>query len=115
MRFSLLMRNLLITTLVVGLLSVMGVRAQVGTTSLRGTVTDKSGAVVANAKVSLANAGTALTRETSTSNTGEYEFLALPPGTYSLTVEIQGFRKFENRNVQLLVNSPATVNVTLEV
>ncbi|PYU09729.1 MAG: hypothetical protein DMG37_22495, partial [Acidobacteria bacterium] len=108
-------RNLIIASLVATLFAAAGVRAQVGTTSLRGTVTDKSGAVVANAKVSLINAGQALTREMNTSNTGEYEFLALPPGTYSLTVEITGFRKFENKNVQLLVNLPTTLNVTLEV
>jgi hypothetical protein len=108
-------RNLLISSLVATLLAAAVVRAQVGTTSLRGTVADKSGAVVANAKVSLTNAGQALTREMNTSNTGEYEFLALPPGTYNLTVEIAGFRKFENKNVQLLVNLPTTLNVTLEV
>src|SRR6266566_8777826 len=114
MRFSSMKRSLLITTLVI-ILGTTGVRAQVGTTSLRGTITDKSGAVVANAKVSLTNTGQALTREMTTSNTGEYEFLALPPGTYSLTVEMAGFRKFENKNVQLLVNLPTTLNVTLEV
>lgn len=89
--------------------------AQVGTTSVRGVVTDKSGAVVATAKVVLTNGGQALTREMTTGSTGEYEFLALPPGTYMLTVEMQGFRKFENKNVQLLVNLPTTLNVTLEV
>ena len=89
--------------------------AQVGTTSVRGVVTDKSGAVIASAKVTLTNAGLALTREATTSNTGEYEFLALPPGTYTLTVVMQGFRKFENKDAQLLVNLPTTLNVTLEV
>ncbi len=115
MRFSSMKRNLLISSLVATLLAAAGVRAQVGTTSLRGTVADKSGAVVANAKVTLTNPGLALTREMNTGNTGEYEFLALPPGTYNLTVEIAGFRKFENKNVQLLVNLPTTLNVTLEV
>ena len=110
MRFSSMKRNLIIASLVATLFAAAGVRAQVGTTSLRGTVTDKSGAVVANAKVSLINAGQALTREMNTSNTGEYEFLALPPGTYSLTVEITGFRKFENKNVQLLVNRTNGLN-----
>jgi len=89
--------------------------AQVGTTSVRGVVTDKSGAVITSAKVSLTNAGQALTRETTTSSSGEYEFVALPPGSYTLRVEMQGFRGFENKNVQLLVNLPTTLNVTLEV
>ena len=89
--------------------------AQVGTTSLRGTVTDKTGASVSGAKVSLDNLGQALHREMLSGTAGEYEFLALPPGTYALTVEKEGFRKFENKNLQLLVNSPATVNATLEL
>src|SRR5215467_10728297 len=107
-------RSLLISLVAVFLVSTC-VWGQAGTTSVRGTVTDKTGAVITNAKVTLTNAGQALTRETTTSNTGEYEFLALPPGTYNLTVELAGFRKFENRNVQLLVNLPATINVALEV
>ena len=115
MQFLSLKRNLLISTLIAITLGAWGVPAQVGTTSIRGVVTDKTGAMVSNARVSLTNAGQALTREMNTNNTGEYEFLALPPGTYSLSVEMQGFRKFENKNVQLLVNSPTTVNVTLEV
>src|SRR5262249_4234149 len=107
--------SLFSSSLVLALLTVTSAWAQVGTTSVRGLVTDKTGAVVANAKVSVTNAGLALTREINTSSTGEYEFLALPPGVYSLNVEMQSFRKFENKNVQLLVNSPTTVNVTLEV
>lgn len=105
----------LLTSFIVLLLVTTCAWAQVGTTSVRGVVTDKSGAVIAAAKVILTNGGQALTRETTTGSTGEYEFLALPPGTYSLRVEMQGFRKFENKDVQLLVNLPTTLNVTLEV
>jgi len=89
--------------------------AQTGTTSLRGTVTDKTGASVGAAKVSLDNLGQALHRQAQTNTTGEYDFVALPPGTYSLTIEKEGFRKYEQRNLQLLVSLPATVNATLEV
>src|SRR5258707_1374875 len=89
--------------------------AQVGTTSLRGTVIDKTGAAVGGAKVTLANAAQALQRELMTSQTGEYEFPALAPGGYTLTVEKAGFRKFEQKSLQLLVNLPATINVTLEI
>jgi hypothetical protein len=89
--------------------------AQVGTTSLRGTVTDKTGAAIVGAKVTLTSASQALQREMLTGTTGEYEFLALPPGTYILTVEMTNFRKFEQKNLQLLVNTPATVNAALEI
>ncbi len=77
--------------------------AQTGTTSLRGTVTDKTGASVGDAKVSLDNLSQAFHREAQTSTTGEYDFVALPPGTYALTIEKAGFRKYEQKNLQLQV------------
>ena len=89
--------------------------SQTGTTSLRGTVTDKSHAVVAEATVTLANTAQNFTRDMVTSSSGEFEFLALPPGTYSLTVEKNGFAKFEKPDLSLLVNVPSTINVVLQV
>lgn len=97
------------------LLSLSGAWAQTGTASLRGTVTDKTGAAIVAAKVVASNQALGLSRETSTAATGEYEFLALPPGTYILTVEMTNFSKYEQTNLQLLVNTPTTVNVRLEV
>lgn len=96
-------------------LLVGGAWGQVGTTSVRGVVTDKSGAAIAGAKVTLSGAAQSLKREMPTNQAGEYEFLALPPGTYVLTVEMSNFRKFEQKNLQLLVNTPATVDAALEV
>ena len=89
--------------------------AQTGTTSLRGTVLDKSGATVVGAKVILTNDAQGLHREVSTDSSGAYEFPSLPPGHYSLTIEMSGFRKFEHKNLELLVNVPVTENATLEV
>ncbi len=114
MRWFSMKRNILLSSLMF-LLAVTCAWGQTGTTSLRGVVTDKSGATAANAKVTLTNTGQALKREMATNNAGEYEFLALPPGTYSLTVELAGFRRFEQKSLQLLVNTPATQNITLEV
>jgi len=88
---------------------------QSGTTSLRGTISDKTGAVIVGAKVTLANPAQAFQRESLTGESGQYEFQAVPPGTYALTVEMAGFRKAEQKSLQLLVNTPATVNVTLEI
>jgi hypothetical protein len=85
------------------------------TTSLRGTITDKTGGSVAEAAVTLTNIDTGATRTMTTGSTGEYEFVQLPPGKYRLAVEKQGFRRYENRGLELLVRTPATVNVTLEV
>src|ERR1017187_9414766 len=97
------------------LLLAAGLFAQTGTTSVRGVVLDKSGAAVVGARVVVENAGQALQRETRTNDSGEYKFLGLPPGTYSLIVEKEGFRKFESRALDLLVNLPATRDATLGV
>ncbi len=89
--------------------------AQTGTTSLHGVVTDNTGAAIAGAKVILSNPSSGLHRETSAGSTGEYEFVGLPPGRYVLTVEMANFRKYEQTNLQLLVNTPGTSNVKLEI
>jgi Carboxypeptidase regulatory-like domain len=89
--------------------------AQSSTTSLRGTVTDSSGAAVAAAKVTLASPERSIERTATSGAVGGYEFLQLLPGTYQLTVEMAGFRKYEQKNIQLLINTPVTVNVTLAV
>src|SRR5580698_295680 len=58
---------------------------------LTGAVTDPSGAVVPNAKVSLKSAATGETRTTVTSAVGAYRFSLLPPGSYTVTVSADGF------------------------
>jgi Carboxypeptidase regulatory-like domain len=89
--------------------------AQTGTTSLRGTVTDKSGAAVAGAAVTLSSDEQGQVRTATTQDTGAYEFLLLPPGKYTLTAESKGFRKFTRRDIELLISSPGTIDVTLDV
>ena len=88
---------------------------QQGTTSLRGTILDKSGASIAGATVTLTNAERAVQRSMTSSDTGAYEFVSLPPGTYALRVEASGFRANDQKNLQLLVNNPTTLNVTMLV
>jgi hypothetical protein len=97
------------------LLFVPGASAQTGTTSLRGTVLDRSAAAVVGATIKLTDTEHGVQRTTVTSDTGAYEFLSLHPGTYVMSVEVPGFRKFEQKNIQLLVNNPTTLNVTLQV
>jgi len=89
--------------------------AQTGSTSVRGSVTDKTNAVITAARVTLSNPALGLERSVDSGTSGEFEFVGLQPGTYSLTVEASGFRKYERNNLQLLVDSPSTVNVMLEV
>jgi len=101
--------------LAICVLGLGGAWGQTGTTSIHGVVTDKSGAVISAAQVTLISADQGAQRTVATSAQGEYEFLALQPGTYALNVEASGFRKYEHKNLQLLVNSPATSNVVMEV
>ena len=83
-------------------------RAQV-----RGTVADTSGAVIRNAKVTVTEAGTNISSSTHTNDKGEYFFTGLRPSTYSLKVEIQGFRPEESTGVVLAVDQQTTLNFTL--
>src|SRR5467141_2486265 len=89
--------------------------AQTGTTSQRGTVVDMTGGVVQGAKVTLSDPVRSAERTSTTNASGAYEFLSLPPGNYSVSVEMTGFRKYHQSGLQLLVDSPATVNITLQV
>ena len=113
-RFSFVKRNLIAGFVFLTLVAATA-WGQTGTTSLHGVVTDKTGATVADAKVTLSNTEQGFRRETTTGAAGEYEFSAVSPGTYVLAVEAPSFRKAELKNLQLLVNSPVTSNVVLEV
>src|SRR5579863_9653706 len=88
------------------------ISAQTGTTSLRGSVMDNSGAVIAGATIKLTEPQLGVQRSAVSNSSGAYEFASLQPGTYSLSVEATGFRKQDQKNIQLLVNNPATVNIT---
>jgi hypothetical protein len=63
----------------------------------------------------LGNAESKTERSVTTGAQGEYQFLFIPPGTYTLTVAAPGFRKYEQKDLALLVNTPATANVQLRV
>jgi Carboxypeptidase regulatory-like domain len=89
--------------------------SQTSTTSLQGTVTDLNGAAITSATASLVNAGLKTERTVVTDTQGEFRFLFLPPGTYALTISAKGFAKYQQTDLQLLVNTPATVNVQLKV
>ena len=85
------------------------------TTSLRGTIADQSGGVIPKAKVTLKSPSTGLSRTTLSAPDGTYEFLQLLPGSYQLAVEKSGFQTYEQNDLELLVRTPATQNVTLTV
>ena len=85
------------------------------TTSVRGSVSDPSGSAIGGATVLLSNPESQTVRTATTGAQGEYQFLFVPPGTYTLTVTAQGFARNEQTGLQLLVNTPATVNAQLKL
>src|SRR6202140_2974661 len=89
--------------------------SQTSSASLQGTVSDATGGAIAGATVTLLNTGSNLERSAITGNLGEYRFLALPPGTYRLAVTAKGFARYQQTDLQLLVNTPATANMQLKV
>src|SRR5579871_6630445 len=89
--------------------------SQVATTSLKGTVYDARGAVVAGATITLENSATGFSRSTKSDGQGVYELLQIPPATYLLTATAEGFATEKISNVQLLVNTPGTQNLKLSV
>src|SRR5215470_418720 len=89
--------------------------SQGSSSSLQGTVTDPSGSAIPGATVVLANTQATLERTVTTGPQGDFRLLAVPPGTYTLTVTARGFAHYTQTGLQLLVNTPATVNVQLKV
>lgn len=85
------------------------------TADIIGTVTDASGAAVANAKVTAKNTGTNASRSVQTSPSGDYSFTLLPVGTYSLTVEATGFKTYSAGGITIAVGDRARVDAKMEV
>jgi len=81
-------------------------------TSVSGNVTDPTGALVPKAAIQLENVATGQSRETVSDAQGLYSFHQVVPGNYQITARAPGFANVTISDVRLLVNSPATVNVT---
>lgn len=95
--------------------TVFGIWAQSDNTSVNGTVKDPTGAAIPSAKITLKNDNTGATRETASSAAGTYVIPSIPSGTYTLTVEVQGFKKFESKSNKVDANLPATIDATMQV
>ena len=82
--------------------------------SLLGTVTDSSGATVAQAKVTITETKTGLSRNMETNDSGNYSFPTLDPGTYRVSVEHPGFRTAVKEGVEVLVNTTMRADLVLQ-
>jgi len=96
-------------------LSVTTAFAQTGTSNITGSVRDANGAIVPGASVSAKNEATGVVNTTATTDSGLYAFSSLPVGLYTITVEKQGFKKFQKTGNALEVGEPLTVDAAMEV
>jgi hypothetical protein len=82
---------------------------------LTGTVTDKSGAKVANAHIIALNQQTHVTYNADTTGAGDYTIPSLPPGTYDISAEHDGFNRSSVKDVVFHVGALVTVDLTLDI
>lgn len=82
---------------------------------VQGLVKDPSGAVVAGANVTLTNDNTGVRAQQTTNQSGQYIFDFVLPGTYSVSVEMTGFREFVQKGVLVQARGDVTVNATIEL
>jgi Carboxypeptidase regulatory-like domain len=88
---------------------------QISAASINGTVHDTMGAVIPKAQVTLTNLETGVAKHTASNDVGDYSFLYLNPGRYTLEVAKEGFTTNKLVPFDLVVNQTATLNLTLQV
>src|SRR5215471_12851888 len=79
-----------------------------------GTVTDNSGAVVANATVDVTNTATNVTNRTQTTSSGDFTVPFLLPGTYRVIIQAPGFQKAVTDSITLVVGQQQRINVAMK-
>jgi hypothetical protein len=102
------------------LLALLGVSthfvfAQTFTGDILGTVSDQQGGIIPGVEVTLRNVDTNATQTVVSSDDGRYIFVRLDPGTYEVSAELAGFKKFTALDLSLRVGTRLTLNIVLEV
>src|SRR5260370_11761630 len=107
----------LLSLLLAVCLLVQPVFAQKGnvTGTITGLVTDPSGAVIAGATVTTANSATGFSRSGVSNPQGQYEIPLLPVGTYAITVTSPGYGTYEQRGIQVGLDSDSVVDARLNI
>ena len=80
-----------------------------------GRISDPSGAVLASVAVTATNEATGVKRDTKTNASGDYVFLEVPVGTYTLSFDLSGFKTNVRKNVVLDVNQVITLNMSMQI
>jgi hypothetical protein len=89
--------------------------AQQGTTELRGRVVDSQSAVLPGVTVIVRNQETGMVRQTVSGSDGSFIASGLVPGTYQVNAELQGFKKFERKDLRLEVGKTSSIDVVMAV
>ena len=90
------------------------VRGQAVNATLLGTVTDSSGAAAANVRLTITETNTGITRTSQTNESGNYVVPDLPPGTYTVTAELPGFKRASRPAIDVVVNTSLRVDLELQ-
>ena len=85
------------------------------TGTIRGTVTDPSGAVIPGAKVAAVLSGTYVTRNTVTDQDGDFVFPSVAVGHYTVVVDAEGFKEFQQRDVEVSIGRVVVINAKMEL
>jgi hypothetical protein len=95
------MKRTLVGVFLVLLFTAAPALAQQGTTELRGKVVDPQGSLLPGVTVTVKNQATGMFRETVSGEDGSFIASGIVPGVYEVIAELQGFKKFDRRDLQL--------------
>ena len=110
-----MIRNLLSAVLSLALAAPALAQSQAANGAIEGTISDSSGGVLPGVTVVIVNTETGVERTVVTNEKGIYRAPLLPLGTYKVSAELQGFKKFEQTDIKLSVGQTQTINATLAV
>ena len=97
------------------LLTVASLLAQSDRGTITGTVSDSSGSRIPAATVTAINPANGSELKAETTDTGNYTISSVPAGLYNLTVEVSGFRRFEQQGIRVQVAQTARIDVAMQV
>src|SRR5438874_12462217 len=111
-----MMRRLALAALAGSLVLVaVSAAAQGQSSAVQGHVIDESGAALPGVTVVVTHQGSGVFRQAVSNPDGSYYVSGIVPGTYRITAELSGFRKYERSDVTLQIGNTATLDITLAV
>jgi len=104
-----------LATLILSVVTLAPAAAQQGTGELAGRVVDQQNAMVPGASVVARNEASGMFREIVTGEDGSFFMSALTPGTYEVTTQLSGFKKYQRKGLRVEVGKTLSINIQLEV